>query len=87
MRVALDYDGTYTAAPRVWNAFISAMESEGHEVVCVTMRRPEEGAPGIPCKVVFTSRLAKARAMADRGEPVDIWIDDQPGWIYRDSAG
>ena len=87
MRIALDYDGTYTADPELWEAFIHNAHAAGHEVVCVTMRYPHEGAPGIPCRVVFTSRLAKWRAMIERGEPVDVWIDDQPGYITQDAVG
>jgi hypothetical protein len=79
MRIAIDYDGTYTADPKLWNVFIAHAEQAGHEVTCVTMRYPHETIE-MPCKVVYTSRRAKAKAF-----DADIWIDDKPHWLLQDS--
>jgi hypothetical protein len=81
MIIALDYDGTFTADPRLWTKFIVDATQAGHEVVCVTMRFPHEAITNIPCKVVYTSRKAKSVAFA-----ADIWIDDKPLWLLQDSA-
>lgn len=80
MKYALDYDGTYTACPALWDGFIRAAEQLGHEVVCVTMRYPSEPI-SMPCRVIYTSRQAKAKHF-----DADVWIDDQPHWLFRDSA-
>ncbi len=85
MRVSLDYDGTYTRDPDLWNAWINLAKERGHEVICVTMRYPhEEITP--PCEVVYTSRKAKAEFMSALGRYPDIWIDDMPHFILESSA-
>src|ERR1700722_1875454 len=38
MIIALDYDGTYTRDPDLWDAFIDAAQERGHTVICVTNR-------------------------------------------------
>ena len=80
MKIALDYDGTYTEDPSLWNVFIQHALSCGHEIVCVTMRFPDE-AIQMPCPVVYTSRKAKAEFYQ-----ADVWIDDNPRWLFVDAA-
>ena len=75
--VALDYDGTYTAMPAVWDRFIEAAQNAGHRVVCVTMRHPTEPV-NVPCEVIYTSRQAKLLFTQRLGLTVNIWIDDMP---------
>lgn len=82
LKIALDYDGTYTRDPGLWSAFISAATRLGHDVICVTMRTPGEEIQ-MPCPVIYTSREAKAHFMDARSEKVDVWIDDAPQWLYR----
>ncbi len=79
MKIALDYDGTYTADPELWNAFIKNAIDRGHEMVCVTMRCPHE-AIQMPIPVIYTSRKAKFEFAPDA-----IWIDDKPNWLFQDS--
>jgi hypothetical protein len=82
LRIALDYDGTFTADPALWLDFIGKAEAAGHDVVCVTMRYPHEAIPpAMPCDVIYTSRKAKAVAVK-----ADIWIDDKPHWLLHDSV-
>lgn len=81
--IALDYDGTYTAMPAVWDRFIADAEKAGHVVVCMTMRRPEETIK-VPCPVVYTSREAKMNYAERMGLKVSIWIDDSPHWLFAD---
>lgn len=81
MRIALDYDGTYTRDPEFWDKFIVAAVVAGHQVVCVTQRFPEERA-AIGCPVIFTSRQTpKAKFVLD--QMPDVWIDDQPQRIFN----
>jgi hypothetical protein len=82
--IALDHDGTYTADPSLWNAWIENAQEHGHEVLCITMRYPTEPI-SMPCEVVYTSRLAKGPHMAALGRMPDIWIDDKPHWIFQSS--
>lgn len=85
MIIALDYDGTYTADPALWDAFILAAKASGHTVLCVTMRHPSE-AIEMPCEVVYTSRKAKVPFTARAGIRVNVWIDDSPHWLLENSA-
>lgn len=80
MKIALDYDKTYTADPVLWNAFVATALARGHDVKIVTMRRPDECVLDAPTEVVYTSRKAKSSVYS-----ADIWIDDSPHWVYQDS--
>jgi hypothetical protein len=75
--IALDYDGTYTADPELWNSFIASARKNGHMVKILTMRFPHEEIANPPCEVVYTSRRAKAEFM-----PADIYIDDKPFFLF-----
>ena len=85
MIFVLDFDGTYAATPNVWNQFISNAASEGHTVVCATMRHEDlEGdevkdafANRAVRKIIFTDRKAKYKIvqdalLADGYNPIDI---------------
>jgi len=80
MLIALDYDGTYTADPDLWDSFIAKAQSNGHEVKIVTMRFPSEPIENAPVEVIYTSRKAKYNAI-----PAQIWIDDTPQFLFQDA--
>src|ERR1700704_5852874 len=82
MKIALDYDDTYTADPELWDDFIDAAIARGHEVAIVTKRPPRAGAPtrrDIP--KIFTDKKAKAAFY-----PADVWIDDDQASSLRDDG-
>lgn len=81
MKIALDYDGTYTEDPELWNFFKVMAERMGHEVWIVTMRRPEERIEGID-QVIYTSRKAKKIYCDENNLGFTIWIDDTPEWLF-----
>lgn len=86
MRIALDYDGTYTQDPILWANFIAESIGRGHEVICVTMRHPEdEPIVGMPCEIIYTDRQPKMSHMVLIGRPTDVWIDDHPEWLAKDA--
>ena len=85
MIIALDYDGTYTADPHFWRSFIESAQDNGHTVICVTMRYPDEHIE-MPCEVIYTSRKAKVPFMGSIGRSVSVWIDDSPHWLLENSA-
>ncbi len=80
MLIALDYDGTYTTDPILFDAFIRQAKASGHEIICVTMRYPEEEIHML-CEIIYTSRQAKLPFMGGLGRMPDIWIDDNPRFI------
>lgn len=84
LKIALDYDGTYSADPRLWDHFIEMAQQLGHEVTIVTMRYPEEAIwHEMSIEIFYTSRQGKRRFMENMGRTFDIWIDDNPEWILR----
>ena len=92
MRIALDFDGTYTEDPVMWDRFISLARSMDHEVHVVTMRAKDEGADvvrhlgGKVDHIWFTDRKAKREFMELRGLSVQVWIDDMPDFIIGSAA-
>ena len=78
MLIALDYDGTYTADPELWDGFIRSATERGHTVKILTMRFPHEPIENPPCEVVYTSRQPKYNHI-----PADIYIDDMPQFLFQ----
>lgn len=81
MRIALDYDGTYTADPCLWDSFIERCRDR-HDVWIVTMRYPYE-AINMNIPVIYTSRKPKIAYCEGNGIYFDVWIDDQPEFLFR----
>lgn len=93
MLIALDYDGTYTTDPELWDQFIANARMRGHEVYCVTMRYAETENEEVETnlgakvdKIIYTNRKAKKAAFRIQcNKNPDIWIDDNPDWLYEDA--
>jgi hypothetical protein len=94
MRIALDYDQTYTLDPRFWDAFILAANLYGHDVRIVTVRdeRHDRTAPLIALEeklpVIYTRGVAKGWFCTHftNGWRPDIWIDDSPRSVLENSS-
>lgn len=97
MNFGLDYDGTYTNAPQVWNTFIEAAQAEGHCIFVVTMRFRSEvtqemyetfGAYGIPiiCTGKGNDRMAKRPYCEEMGIKIHVWIDDNPEAVTMNAS-
>ena len=87
MLIAIDYDGTITAAPQLWSSFAVSATLAGHTVIVCTARAfpPSRDLPaGIP--VFCTAGQAKRDYMASLGMHPDVWIDDDPASITTDDA-
>lgn len=92
MNIGLDFDGTYTEMPNVWDKFIVSSREEGHRVYIVTFRDPEDRHPAmdyltkyLDVPIVFTSRNPKKRFCEEMGLDISIWIDDNPDLIIFES--
>lgn len=86
MKIAVDYDGTYSVDPELFSIFIRIAQQRGHEVYIVTMRYDSEAeriCHVVPCKVFYTGRNAKMKHMADLGHEFNIWIDDMPHLLFE----
>lgn len=86
LHIALDYDGTYTADPALWNKFIKMAQAHGHKVTCVTMRKAcLTERLDLEIDVVYTNRKGKMDHCQREGiGHIDIWIDDMPHFILED---
>lgn len=94
MRIALDFDGTYTLDPDFWNAFIVNALANGHDVFMVTFRNDLFDTSSelrwightLKIKVYFTRGVAKRWWCLHHGPgEVDVWIDDTPEAILENS--
>ncbi len=90
MKIALDYDNTFTADSELWTFFIEKARERGHTISLVTFRcEPDEGhhdpyrnadikkhAAEIDIDIVFTHGFQKEHHF-----DADVWIDDSPECI------
>ncbi len=87
MKIALDYDQTYTAEPDFWNDFIDLADRRGHDIRIVTHRHEElDEIKELPDVVkIYTDGVAKKWFCERRGDfwSPDIWIDDKPKGIFE----
>ena len=83
VKIAIDYDFTYTADPDFWDAVIRLGRERGHQFICVTGRDEPPGLHErqIPVQVICSPSRFKCSAALERGHVVDVWIDDAPGTI------
>jgi predicted glycosyltransferase involved in capsule biosynthesis len=84
MKIALDWDGTYTRNPMFWDTFIQLCLRNMVDVRVVTMRldRNRIEAP-ITIPVIYTNMTSKREYCDKIGWFPDIWIDDSPEFIVR----
>lgn len=91
---ALDYDGTYTLDPAMWDQVIALMRAADHKVYVVTMRYPiaqeanevNAALKGKVDELYFTGRKAKRAFMYDKGIHISVWMDDQPDFILHGAS-
>lgn len=96
VKIAIDYDNTYSSCPDMWSDIISIMKSFGNDVRIVTTRSPRDDNidgridPDIP--IIYCDGVAKKYychwfANDYEGWDPDIWIDDKPESILENSLG
>jgi hypothetical protein len=90
MRIALDFDGTFTLDRDWWSAFIMSAQSRGHTVDIVTIRHPEadrlilhEHLENLGCLLVYCDGEPKEKVAERLGIKYDVWIDDRPRGIIE----
>lgn len=84
MKIAVDYDETFTADPVAFKAMVEAFKERGHDVKFVTFRDPKwvcnddicADAQDLDIEIVFTAGKQKQHVYQ-----ADIWIDDTPSLI------
>ena len=86
MKIALDYDGTFTEDPKLWLKFIDMCQLRDHEIFVVTFRGDDTPIDHeLPIKVYYTAARPKRQWMENLGVKVDVWIDDYPELIVQES--
>ena len=90
LKIALDFDRTFTSDIDFWRFFVHMAARRGHSVLCVTGRTdtPESrqelttlfGVSALSrlTDLVFCDHAPKRQAALAAGHTVDIWIDDLP---------
>ena len=90
MIFGLDWDGTVTGDQELWETFVRQAKARGHQVVIVTMRYNNEPISqtfvDIVDGVIYTGRRAKKRFVKALGVPIDVWIDDNPVFLFEDAS-
>lgn len=95
MRIALDWDETFTRSPRFWRDFVLLAWKAGHEVRIVTFRHPNnlgdiratlnkfQMVDKLP--TIATNYIQKRTACNALGWLPDVWIDDSPEFIVENN--
>lgn len=95
LNISLDWDGTYSAAPQMWNNFLELITgSDTIKVYVVTLRAERDfDAPmqwlansGLVKQIIFCDGQSKRMVTEALGIHIDIWIDDQPECIEGGSS-
>lgn len=81
MRIAIDFDNTYTLNPGAWKQCIVILQAAGADVICISSRFPNVPISGIPVPVYYSCGQLKWEFAYEHGIEVDIWIDDIPSCI------
>lgn len=90
MRIALDFDDTFTRDPKLWLAFIYRALSRKHDIRVVTFRNKDGDNSDIAgimtglIPVLYTGGKRKRQYCYEQGFIVDVWIDDMPEVIVED---
>lgn len=95
MRIAVDYDNTYSSDPAYFDWVMRAAAEYGHEARIVTYRddRFDRTAALIEVEakwpVIYTRGVAKGWYCTHFGDGFipDVWIDDRPISVLENSAG
>lgn len=91
MKIAIDYDFTFTLDPEFWMWFIIDAIDSGHDPKIVTSRSPtldniDDIFENI-CDVIYCDGVAKRFVCHhfENWDP-DIWIDDKPSAVDNNST-
>lgn len=86
MIIAIDFDKTFSAKPKLFRAIVTMMYHHGVQPIMVTQRCEQYRAEiqevteltDKELPIVFASGKTKKEAAKEAGYDVDIWVDDNP---------
>lgn len=99
LKIALDYDNTFTADRGMWYTIVNIMKASGCDVRFVTFRFESTSkysnedilrdSDQVNIPIIFCNGKQKAHVVKELGFDVDIWIDDSPFFIpsFSDLVG
>lgn len=93
MKIALDYDRTFTLDPDAWLSFVASFTAAGHDVRVVTIRDEFHDRTADLVRLEALMPVIYTRGIAKRwycwhftdGWSPDVWIDDKPETILGNS--
>lgn len=94
MKIALDYDHTYSADPEFWDGFVNLARMRGHDIRVVTARDDRFDRTGrlvqleYKLPVIYCRGIGKkwyCERFVDDFVP-DVWIDDRPESVTANST-
>ena len=93
LRIAIDFDDTFTADPELWSELIQRASRRGHIFYCVTNRHNSEDSidtindafdkGNCQMTIIFANEFGKLETVERLGIKIDIWIDDSPYSLTR----
>ena len=94
MKIAVDYDDTYTRDPALWEGFMRSAHDAGHEVRIVTIRDDRRDRDRVLMRaenvwgVIYTRGVAKKFWCEHFGDGFvpDVWCDDRPETVHNNST-
>lgn len=91
LKIAIDYDDTFTADKGMWYSIINIMKTSGCDVRFVTFRFESTSrysnedilrdSDQVNIPIIFCNGKQKAHIVEELGFDVNIWIDDSPFYI------
>jgi hypothetical protein len=91
LRIALDFDDTFTRDPQLWKIFIMEAQQRAYDIRIVTFRGNggpyhyngdlEKALAGLDIPVIYTGGLRKRTYCSSINFYPDVWIDDMPELI------
>ena len=89
--ICLDYDGSYEKFPELFETIIEKSHELGYKVIMATMRFETEREPLLNAiaeriPVFYTGRHSKMTFLMKLGIHPDIWIDDNPRFLFEDAC-
>lgn len=95
LRIALDFDDTYTRNPPMWDEVIALMQGWQTRVYVVTARghpvdqlheKYEDNFDRMGVPIIYCDGQSKKEVTTKHGHHIDIWIDDHPEGVTLGSA-
>ncbi len=88
MKIALDYDKTFTNDRSLFSLFVEAAMNKGHDIKFVTARHSQctnkdikRDAANLGIDIIYTDGRKKQPVMEEFFWIPDVWIDDDPSNI------